>query len=88
MPDLNFSEFTLEMAEKITLADLLQCPASSADTISLISNVSKHSSLYAAMMEPEDQELELLIHRLNNMLDGNQRQLAFAHLQQRRIKTS
>ena len=84
IPHIELPEPVLKTAERITLADLLDCPATCSDTISLISNFSKHAALYASALQPVDQFLEVALHRINNALRSEQREAAFAHLTARR----
>lgn len=79
-PELNIDNQTLDLARCVTLADLLECPASCADAVSLISNFTKYVGRYITDMEPEDEKIELVCHRVNHALTGDQRNAAFAHL--------
>jgi len=50
------TEEILDAAEKITIADLLECKASIAETLSLLSNVSRFNFLY----EKDEEDVQLL----------------------------
>ena len=82
-PELDLDDQILDLARCVTLADLLECPASSADAISLIANFTKYVSRYISDMEPEDEKIELVCHRINHAMTGDQRNAAFAHLSSR-----
>jgi hypothetical protein len=82
-PDLNIDDQTLDLARCVTLADLLECPASCADAVSLIANFTKYVGRYITDMEPEDEKIELVCHRINHSMTGEQRNAAFAHLSSR-----
>jgi hypothetical protein len=82
-PELDLDDQVIDLARCVTLADLLECPASASDAISLISNFTKYVGRYIADMEPEDEKLELVCHRINHALTADQRGAAFAHLSSR-----
>jgi len=83
-PDIQFTNHLLDTAARVTLADLLECPATASDAISMVANICKYMTLYRDDMNSEDEKLELNIHRLNQSIRPEAREAAFAHLMDRR----
>ena len=75
---------TVRLAERITLADLLDSPVSRADTVSMISNVIRHGGDYAPLKGEDDTLLELDLFRVHQSIDGDTRTALFNHLRDRR----
>ena len=73
-----------ELAEDITLADLLNSPAMACDAISTISNILNNSWLYADLQTPDDISLERDLFTISQAYGYAARHLAFAHLRERR----
>ena len=73
-----------ELAEDITLADLLNSPAMACDAISTISNILNNSWLYAELQTPDDISLERDLFTISQAYGYAARRLAFAHLRERR----
>ena len=75
---------TIRLAERITLADLLDSPVTRADTVSMISNVIRHGGDYAPLKGEDDTLLELDLFRVHQSIDGDTRNALFSHLRDRR----
>ena len=75
---------TVRLAERITLADLLDSPVTRADTVSMISNVIRHGGDYAPLKGEDDTLLELDLFRVHQSIDGDTRNALFSHLRDRR----
>jgi len=84
LPKLTFSKDLLALAGTITLADLLESPMTMADTVSMLSNVCRHGGDYNHLKQDADFELELLLFRVNQLIDGDTRTALFNHLRDRR----
>lgn len=87
-PKINISDEVLDLAEDITLADLLQSPIAVCDTISLLYNIINSTNVYGDHASPDDAALELSCYRLVKLLGNRARQLSFDHLRDRRGLTS
>ena len=81
---IQISEAALELAEEITLADLLESPVSMADTVSMISNIIRHGNDYSDIKQTEDIAMELRVFRINQAIDSDTRTALFNHLRDRR----
>ena len=75
---------TIRLAERITLADLLDSPVTRADTVSMISNVIRHGGDYAPLKGEDDTLLELDLFRVHQSIDADTRNALFSHLRDRR----
>jgi len=75
---------TIRLAERITLADLLDSPVTRADTVSMISNVIRHGGDYAPLKGEDDTLLELDLFRVHQSVDADTRNALFQHLRDRR----
>lgn len=75
---------TIRLAERITLADLLDSPVTRADAISMISNVIRHGGDYAPLKGEDDTLLELDLFRVHQSVDADTRNALFQHLRDRR----
>ena len=75
---------TIRLAERITLADLLDSPVTRADTVSMISNVIRHGGDYAPLKGEDDTLLELDLFRVHQSVDADTRNAIFQHLRDRR----
>ena len=75
---------TVRLAERITLADLLDSPVTRADTVSMISNVIRHGGDYAPLKDEDDTRLELDLFRVHQSVDADTRNALFQHLRDRR----
>ena len=75
---------TVRLAERITLADLLDSPVTRADTVSMISNVIRHGGDYAPLKGEDDTLLELDLFRVHQSIDADTRNAIFQHLRDRR----
>ena len=84
LPKITFSKDVLALAGTITLADLLESPMTMADTVSMLSNISRHGGDYNHLKQDADFELELLLFRVNQMIDSDTRTALFHHLRDRR----
>ena len=84
LPKLTFSKDLLALAGTITLADLLESPMTVADTVSMLSNIARHGGDYNHLKQEADFELELLLFRVNQLIDGDTRSALFSHLRDRR----
>ena len=75
---------TIRLAERITLADLLDSPVTRADTVSMISNVIRHGGDYAPLKGEDDPLPELDLFRVQQSVDADTRNALFQHLRDRR----
>jgi len=75
---------TIRLAERITLADLLDSPVTRADAVSMISNVIRHGADYAPLKGEDDTLLELDLFRVHQSVDADTRNALFQHLRDRR----
>ena len=75
---------TIRLAERITLADLLDSPVTRADTVSMIANVIRHGGDYAPLKGEDDTLLELDLFRVHQSIDADTRNALFSHLRDRR----
>ena len=75
---------TIRLAERITLADLLDSPVTRADTVSMISNVIRHGGDYAPLKGEDDTLLELDLFHVHQSIDADTRNALFSHLRDRR----
>jgi len=75
---------TIRLAERITLADLLDSPVTRADTVSMLSNVIRHGGDYAPLKGEDDTLLELDLFRVHQSVDADTRNALFQHLRDRR----
>jgi predicted Zn-dependent peptidase len=73
-----------QLAEEITLADLLCSPSTVCDAISLMSNILSNAWIYTDLKTPDDINLERDIFAVSQAYDGEPRRAAFEHLRQRR----
>ena len=76
-------EALLSIADKIKLSDLLDCPFTQADAISMVTHITKHSYLHHESMEPDDEKLELNLQRINMAIPGESRHIAFTVVRER-----
>lgn len=82
LPDL--PDETIRLAERITLADLLDSPISKADAVSMVANVIRHGGDYAPLKGEDDTLLELDLFRVHQSVDADTRNALFQHLRDRR----
>jgi hypothetical protein len=84
-PDIDISEAMLDIAEQITLADLLECRTSRADALAMISSFTRNSSRYDCPggLTADEERVELVCMRVTVATSGDQRARAFAHLKER-----
>ena len=75
---------TIRLAERITLADLLDSPVTRADTVSMISNVIRHGGDYSPIKGEDDTLLELDLFRVHQAIDQDTRNELFQHIRDRR----
>ena len=75
---------TIRLAERITLADLLDSPVTRADTVSMIANIIRHGGDYAPLKGEDDTLLELDLFRVHQSIDADTRNALFQHLRDRR----
>ena len=75
---------TVRLAERITLADLLDSPVTRADTVSMLSNVVRYGGDYASPKGEDDALLELDLFRVQKSIDGDTRRAIFQYLRDRR----
>ena len=73
-----------QLAEDITLADLLCSPSTVCDAISLMSNILNNAWIYNDLKTPDDISLERDIYAVSQAYNGEPRHAAFEHLRQRR----
>jgi hypothetical protein len=83
-PRLPMPDRVCELAEEITLADLLNSPSTVCDAISLMSNIINHAWIYADLKTPDDISLERDLFTISQAYGVDARRLAFDHLRQRR----
>ena len=76
------------LAKDITLADLLDSPATACDAISLICNILNNAWLYADLKTPDDISLERDLFTISQAYGIEARHLAFSHLRDRRQFTT
>jgi len=76
-----------DLAEEITLADLLNSPSTVCDAISLMSNILNHAWVYSDIKTPDDISLERDLFTISQAYSIETRRLAFDHLRQRRQLT-
>ena len=81
---ITFSDDVMALAGTITLADLLESPMAMADTVSMIANITRHGGDYNHLKQDADYDLELLLFRISQSIDGQTRSLLFSHLRNRR----
>jgi len=72
-----FPESVLNKAEGITLADLLDNPATQCWVISAISNASTYAPSFMDVMQPKDSHMMLLIQTLLDSIPMHERQTLF-----------
>lgn len=73
-----------EMAEDITLADLLNSPVMACDAISLIANIITNAWFYSDLKTAEELSIERDLFAISQAYGVQARQLAFSHLRDRR----
>lgn len=73
-----------QLAEEITLADLLDSPSTVCDALSLMSNIINHAWVYPDLKTPDDISLEQDLFTISQAYGMEARRLAFDHLRQRR----
>jgi hypothetical protein len=83
-PRLPMPDRVRELAEEITLADLLSSPSTVCDAISLMSNIINHAWVYPELKTPDDISLERDLFTISQAYGVEARRLAFDHLRQRR----
>ena len=72
-----FPEALLDKAKGITLADLLDCPATQCWVVSAISNASTYAPAFMDEMQPKDSHLMMLIQALCDSIPMHERQALF-----------
>jgi len=72
-----FPESVIEKAKGITLADLLDNPATQCWLISAISNASTYAPAYMDQMQPKDSHMMMLIQALCESIPMHERQTLF-----------
>jgi hypothetical protein len=72
------------LAEDITLADLLDSPATACDAISLISNIINSGWMYADIKTANDISIERVLFTISQAYGVEARHYAFGHLRDRR----
>ena len=77
---------TLDLAESITLADLLENVHTHDDTVSMLANVSKYLAHINADLGPDDEELAFDLHRVSMTISNEEKNQAFQRLRDRRVK--
>lgn len=87
-PRLPMPDRIRELAEDITLADLLASPSTVCDAISLICNILNNAWLYADLKTPDDISLERDLFTISQAYGIEARHLAFSHLRDRRQFTT
>jgi hypothetical protein len=73
-----------ELAEDITLADLLNSPSMASDALSVISNILNNSWMYSDLQTPDDISLERDLFTISQAYGYEARHQAFSHLRDRR----
>lgn len=73
-----------ELAKDITLADLLDSPATACDAISLICNVINSGWMYADIKNANDISIERDLFTISQAYGVEARHYAFGHLRDRR----
>ena len=73
-----------ELAEEITLGDLLNSPSTVCDAISLMANIINHAWVYEDLKTPDDISLERDLFTISQAYGIEARRLAFDHLSRRR----
>ena len=72
-----FPESVIDKAQGITLADLLDNPATQCWLISALSNAGTYASAYMDEMQPKDSHLMMLIQALCDSIPMHERQALF-----------
>jgi hypothetical protein len=83
-PSIPMPEHICDIAEDITLADLLNSPSMACDAISLIANIINNAWFYSDIKTTEDLTIELDLFAISQAYGVQARQLAFSHLRDRR----
>jgi len=73
-----------QLAEEITLADLLDSPSTVCDALSLMANIINHAWVYPDLKTPDDISLERDLFTISQAYGLEARRHAFEHLRQRR----
>ena len=68
-----FPEGIIDNAKAITLADLLDCPATQCWVVSALGNAVAHHQTFLSEMQPKDSHLVLQVKQLQESLPGNER---------------
>ena len=72
-----FPQSVLDKAKGVTLADLMDNPATQCWLVSGLSNASTYASAYMDQMEPKDSHMLLLIQSLLDAIPMHERQTLF-----------
>lgn len=72
-----FPESVIDKAQGITLADLLDNPATQCWLISALSNAGTYASAYVDEMQPKDSHLMMLVQALLDSIPLHERQALF-----------
>ncbi len=83
-PRLPMPDRVRELAEEITLGDLLNSPSTVCDAISLMANIINHAWVYGNLKTPDDISLERDLFTISQAYGLEARRNAFEHLRQRR----
>ena len=83
-PRLPMPDRVRELAEEITLGDLLNSPSTVCDAISLMANIINHAWVYGDLKTPDDISLERDLFTISQAYGLEARRNAFEHLRQRR----
>ena len=75
---------SIDLADTITLGDLLQLEQSHDEVISLLANVTKNLGVELDATSPEDRELVNDLFKLNGTIDNQLRCSAFRRVKNRR----
>jgi hypothetical protein len=73
-----------ELAQDITLADLLDSPVMACDAISLMANIINNGWFYSGLQSNADLSIERDLYAISQSYGAQARQLAFSHLRDRR----
>ena len=75
---------SIDIADTITLGDLLQLEQSHDEVISLLANVTKNLGVELSATSPEDRDLVNDLFKLNGTIDNKLRSKAFRRVKERR----
>jgi len=73
-----------ELAEDITLADLLDSPVMVCDAISLMANIINNGWFYSEIQSSADLSIQHDLYAISQSYGAQARRLAFSHLRDRR----